>query len=535
MGRRRERQSSNRAAPELRRWAIAVLVTLMFTASLSQFILSTAAPTIVADLHGLALYGWLFAAPAVASTVAMPVSGKLSDVYGRRPFALWGSFLYVVGSLAGGFAPSMPFLVGARVVSGVGAGVMVTVSAAMIADIFPPRQVPRGLAIWMVAFGAGSISGPFVGGVITDHVGWRWVFFGTAPLGAIAGVLGWLVLPRVRVARNFRVDYLGIVLIVCGLIALLFGLTWGGETYPWTSWQILVLAALSVLLLGSFVQVERHVEHPLLEPSMLKHPVFVGAVTVCFLVGAAQSSAMNLIPLFAQGVMGLTAQDAGLILVPMLAAQVLSALVGARVVERTGNYRLVAVTGTGVVVLGYVVLVTIPLDAGATRLGLAALLIGAGVGSSLPIMMAAVQMAFPHRLVGAVNSARQLFLSLGGSLGVTVASAILVHVFSSELQRRTPAAVRAALEGRTDPRSVITPSAQARVRGRLVGLDNGDGLFKAFVHDVRASLHTALTHAFLVGLALAILGLCVAAGFMLVNLRSPAARPDPAGPLAEEV
>ncbi|OLD07908.1 MAG: hypothetical protein AUJ09_01180 [Firmicutes bacterium 13_1_40CM_3_65_11] len=196
--------------------------------------MSTAAPTIVGELHGLDLYAWLFSSYMLASSVTVPVVGKLSDLFGRRPFYIAGLLIFLLGSAGSGLSQNMGELIAARALTGIGGGALMALGVTTIGDIFSPRERGRWMGLIMSVFGLGSIVGPLVGGFITDHFGWRWVFYVNLPLGLIALVLIGFLLPRLAGHGRVRIDWLGIALLVAGVLPILVGLTWAGLTYPWS-------------------------------------------------------------------------------------------------------------------------------------------------------------------------------------------------------------------------------------------------------------------------------------------------------------
>ena len=336
-------QGTNRIERGYRWWALGAVLLVMFTASVSSTIVSTAVPTIVGDLHGFTLYAWIFTGYMLASTVAVPIVGTLSDVYGRRPFYLWGIGFYVVGSVLAGMAQSMLWLIGARIVAGIGGGAMMALSTATIGDIFSPRERGRWMGVVMGVFGLSAIIGPTAGGAITDHLGWRWVFFVTLPLAAIAALIVGAILPRVRTPHERgQLDVAGSVLMTSGLVAILLGFTWGGSDYAWVSWQEVLLFVLGVLLLVALGFAERRASDPLLSPSFFRNRVFALSVVISFLISVAMFGALTFIPLFVQGVIGKTAQNSGVVLTPMMLSFMVGSGVGGQIVSRTGRYRLQA-------------------------------------------------------------------------------------------------------------------------------------------------------------------------------------------------
>src|SRR5712692_1951390 len=243
---------TNQIPADRRYWVLGTVMLVQFTSVLTSTIVSTAAPTIVDELHGLDLYAWLFSAYLLASSVTVPVVGKLSDLFGRRPFYIAGLSLFLFGSAISGLSQNMRGLIAARALTGIGGGAMMALAVTTIGDIFSPRQRGRWTGLIVSVFGLGSIVGPLVGGFITDHFGWRWVFLVNLPLGLIGLVLIAVLLPKLVGRGRVRVDWLGIVLLVSGVVPLLIALTWAGITYPWDSIQVITALSVGAVLLVVF-------------------------------------------------------------------------------------------------------------------------------------------------------------------------------------------------------------------------------------------------------------------------------------------
>jgi len=496
-------QATNRIERGYRWWALGAVLLVMFTASISSTIVSTAVPTIVGDLHGFTLYAWVFTGYMLASTVAVPFVGTLSDVYGRRPFYLWGIGFYVVGSVLAGLAQSMLWLIGARIVAGIGGGAMMALSTATIGDIFSPRERGRWMGIVMGVFGLSSIVGPTAGGAITDHLGWRWVFFVTLPLVAVAGLIVGAILPRVRTPHERgRLDVSGSVLMTGGLVAVLLGFTWGGSDYAWLSWQEVMLFVLGVLLLVALVPAERRASTPLLSPSFFRSRVFALSVVISFLISVAMFGGLTFIPLFVQGVVGKTAQNSGVVLTPMMLSFMVGSGVGGQIVSRTGRYRLQAVIGMACGVVGMVMFSRLQASSGSGEVIRDMLVLGLGIGITMPIFSMTVFSSFPHEQLGAVNSARQLFSNLGAAIAVPLMTAVLVNTFSHDM-----ASYR--LGSTLSPQSLLTPEAQAAIRHRFGAGAHGQQLYTQFVGAVRHALSHGITDVFTIGIGFA------AAAFLL--------------------
>ena len=512
-------QNTNRIPRDYRWWALAAAMLVMFTASLSATIVSTAAPTIVADLNGFSLYGWVITAYMLASTVSVPIFGTLSDAYGRRPLSLLGIGFFVAGSALAGLAPSMLWLIAARVVSGIGGGAMMSLATAGIADIFSPRERGRWMALVMSVFALASMLGPTLGGAITDHFGWRWVFFAAVPLGLIAWTLAGVVLPRMQSTSHPAIDWRGGSLLVGGLLGILLGFTWGGTSYRWLSWQEGVAFGAGAALLVVFVGFERRVAAPILNPDLFRKRVFVLSVVGSFLVVGSMYTTLSFTPLFVQGVMGRTVQSSGILLTPMMVAFAVGAALAGQVISRTGRYKALAVLGCSMLVAGFVLFSRLTPGSSAGQVVRDMIVTGLGIGVALPIFSMTVQSAFPHRMLGTVNSGRQLFANLGAAVAVPVMTAMLVNGFAHDLTRRVPAGVRPLLAHSTlDPQSLLTEEAQRAIHRRFTGLAHGDQLYAGFVHAVRSSLSSGIERIFSICIGLGVLALLLALVYPRIEL-----------------
>src|SRR6202171_6583589 len=309
---------TNQIPADRRYWVLATVMLVQFTAVMTSTIVSTATPTIVDDLHGLNLYAWLFSSYLLASSVAVPVVGKLSDLFGRRPFYIGGLMLFLLGSAFSGLSQNMGELIAARAVTGIGGGAMMALGVTTIGDIFSPREGGRWVGLIMGVFRLGNIVGPLIGGFTTDHFGWRWVFLVNLPLGLIALAMIAILMPKLAGHGRVRIDWLGIVLLVAGVVPILIGLTWAGITYPWNSVQVIGSLAIGAVLLAAFALWENRAKEPILTLHLFESRAFTVAVILSFLVGVSLFGTLTFLPLYAQGVLGYSAQDSGLVLAPAL-------------------------------------------------------------------------------------------------------------------------------------------------------------------------------------------------------------------------
>ncbi len=497
---------TNQVPADRRYWVLGAVMLVQFTSILTSTIVSTAAPTIVDELHGLDLYAWIFTAYMLASSVTVPVVGKLSDLFGRRPFYIAGLLFFLVGSAVSGLSQNMPELILARAVTGIGGGAMMALSATTIGDIFSPRDRGRWMGLIMSVFGLGSIVGPLVGGFITDHLGWRWVFYVNLPLGLIALAMLGLTLPRLGRPGRVRVDWLGIGVLVAGVVPILVALTWAGITYPWGSVQVVGLLAIGALMLLVFAFWENHAAEPVLTLHLFENRAFTVAVVLSFLVGVALFGTLTFLPLYAQGVLGESAQNAGLVLAPLMIGFVIGSMVGGQITTRTGRYKVLTIIGMGTGVIGLWLLSGLGVSSSWGQAIVAMVVTGTGVGAVFPTLSVVVQSAFPYRMLGTANAARQFFNNLGAVVGVPVMATIVIETLKNELPSHLPAGSASRLG------NLATSGAQGLIAGQSpAGLSQQLGGVPAPVahqvlQAVRASLATGINRGFLFGFALAVLG-----------------------------
>jgi EmrB/QacA subfamily drug resistance transporter len=496
---------TNQIPADRRYWVLGAVMLVQFVSVLTSTIVSTAAPTIVDELHGLNLYAWLFSSYLLASSVTVPVVGKLSDLFGRRPFYIGGLLFFLFGSAASGFSQNMGELVAARAVTGIGGGAMMALGVTTIGDIFSPRERGRWMGLIMSGFGLGSILGPLVGGFITDHFGWRWVFYVNLPLGLVALAMLILLLPQIRGRGRVRIDWPGIVLLVAGVLPILVGLTWAGITYPWDSVQVIGTLAGGALVLVAFAIWENHAAEPVLSLHLFESHAFRVAVVLSFLVGIALFGALTFLPLYAQGVLGYSAQNAGLVLAPLVIGFVLGSLVGGQLTTRTGRYKLQTIIGMAAGVVGMFLLAQLSATSTFREALVAMVITGVGVGAVFPTLSVVVQSAFPYRLLGTANAGRQFFNNLGAVMGVPIMATIVIETLKNELPKHLPAAAGPRLA------QTVVSGAQGLIAGQNQGLAQAFGnlppaIARQVLDAIRVSLATGVQRAFLLATALAALG-----------------------------
>ncbi|HXY62176.1 MAG TPA: MDR family MFS transporter [Nitrospirota bacterium] len=415
------------AAPpgEVRTVVIGLILALTL-AALDQNIVGVALPQIVSDLGGLAHLSWVVTSFMVTSTATTPLYGKLSDLYGRKPLFITAILIFLVGSSLCGLSRSMAELVVFRGIQGIGAGGLMTLAMTTIADLVAPRERGKYQGLFGAAFAFSSIAGPLLGGFITSVLSWRWIFYVNLPVGCLALFFFIFGFHRPHRRVTHRIDYLGVVFLTSGTVALLLVLSMGGVQFPWSSPLILGLAVSAAVLCYLLVATERRSAEPIFSPLLFQSRVFIiaaGTMAVTFmgLFGAAV-----FLPLFFQLVLGYAPAQAGLMMAPMTVGVVVSSFLGGRLVSLTGRYKVFPVVGLAAASLAYLAVMAAATFRASTSIIEASLIVlGLGFGLVMPNLMVAIQNSVSIRELGAATAASTFFRSLGGTFGVAMSGAIM--------------------------------------------------------------------------------------------------------------
>jgi EmrB/QacA subfamily drug resistance transporter len=399
----------------------------LLLAALDQTIVGVAMPRIVAQLHGLSYYAWVTTAYLITSTALVPVAGKLGDMFGRKPFLLVGMIGFIAASALCGTSQNMVELVLFRGLQGVFGGVLFASTFAVLADVFPPAQRARMSGLFGAVFGLSSVVGPTLGGFLTDGPGWRWVFYVNVPLGIAAALLVATQLPFVRSSARLRdIDWLGTGLLFAGLAPLLIALSMTRD-HAWLSTQVTGLLALAAVALVAFYFIERRVEHPVVPFQLFKLNVFAVPAVISFFSGIGMFGAVIFVPLLYQGVLGISATNAGQLLTPMMLGVVVTATATGAVIARIPAYRFLATIALGVMIAGLVLLTRIGPASSPLEVTRDIIIIGAGLGVTFPLTLVVIQAGLPHQLIGVGTSQLTFWRSLGGTLGTAVLGSILTN------------------------------------------------------------------------------------------------------------
>ena len=412
----------------------AVLLSL-FLAALDQTIVATALPAIVRDFNGIDLVSWVSTGYLLASTAMVPIYGKLSDLYGRKLILLWGIVVFLLGSALCGIAGTMIQLIVFRVVQGVGAAAITSTAFATPADLFVPADRPRYMGLFPGVFGLASVIGPFLGGLLTDQISWHWVFYVNVPLGLIALAFITMRMPRMASGLRAQVDWFGTLLLIGAVVPLMLGLTLDKTIYPWSSPMIIGLFAVGLLCTTLFLLVELRVASPVIALSLFRNRTFSVGVVVSILNGAAFFGAVLFLSLFLVNVLGLTATEAGIAQIPLMAGFVLSSNVSSLLVQRFGRYKPFIILGFVIMLIGFALMTMVSMNTSVYDVAWRIFLVGLGLGPAMPLLNLAVQNAAQPHEIGAVTANRQFFQQLGQAIGGAVFGVILTTTLTAQLQQ----------------------------------------------------------------------------------------------------
>ena len=453
--------------------ALTGLMLAMLLAALSQTIVATAMPRIITDLGGFDRYTWASTAYLVASAVAVPIVGRLSDFYGRRIFFLLGIAIFMLGSVPTGLSQTMTQLIAFRAIQGIGGGIIMTTSLVAIADLFPPQERGKFQGLIALMYGTASVIGPTLGGFITDNLSWNWIFLFNVPAGIPVLLLAW-TFPRIRPEVEKRnLDYPGMATLVLAVVPILLALSWGGVQYAWSSPQTIGFLAFGLAMAAAFVVIESRSDAPIMPLDVYRTRTVAVSVIVMFLSGLALYGSIMFVPLFFQGVLGASATSSGSFLTPMMLAVVFGAILSGILLRRTGRYRTQALISTGLMTAGMTLIST--MDERTSFVGAVGSMVvmGLGLGGTLPVFTVAVQNSIPFRFRGQATSMLLFYRLVGGMMGLAVLGVVLTKRFSWRLEGMLSDTVRAVLSPdrldviKQNPRVLFDPSTTDTLRAEF--------------------------------------------------------------------
>ncbi|SEB78818.1 MDR family MFS transporter [Paenibacillus sp. GP183] len=495
--------------PKQIKWIVTGLMLGLLLSSLDQTIVSTAMPTVISDLHGLALYSWVFSIYMLTSTAAVPIFGKLADLYGRRLIYLIGMGFFLAGSALCGLSHNMTELIIFRAIQGIGAGALMPIAMTIIGDIFPPDRRGKMQGIFGAVFGLSSVLGPAVGGFLVDNVNWQWIFYVNLPFGILGAIVLGTVLKESKGTEKKSIDWGGAIVLTGAVVTLLLALVLGGggandpgTHFPWGSFQIIGLFAASVVLIVLFIFIESRAKEPIIPLYLFKNRAITVSSIVGFFMGIGMFGAITYIPLFVQGVIGSSATQAGYILTPLMLSLIASSIIGGRIISKV-SYRVIIVVSMLIMTIGFLLMSQMTLNTPNSTVVIYMIITGLGMGALMPVLTIAVQSAVSREQRGVATSSSQFFRSIGATLGVSVMGALMTNKMNaglSDLGKSLPNIPAETLSKFANPQMLLNPQARASMP-------------PALLEGVRGVLAHSITLVFASGVIFVLIGLL--AGFFM--------------------
>lgn len=498
---------------------IAIMAAMLF-AALNQTIVGTALPRIIAELGGMEYFSWVFTIYMLASSITAILVGKLSDIYGRKPFILVGIGIFIVGSFLSGLSNTIIQLIIFRGIQGFGGGMIMSTAFTAVGDLFSPRERGRWQGIMSAVFGLASVFGPTLGGWIVDNSDWHWVFWVFLPFGIIAFILIWMMFPAVERQAKEPVDYFGSLFLTLTIIPLLLAFSWGGTEYDWDSAQILGLFLATILSLIVFIIIERKVKSPVLPLDLFKNNIFTVSNVIGFILGAGMFGAIMYMPFFIQGVIGTSATASGLVMMPMTLSMVIASAIGGQFITKTGKYKAFALVGLLVMASGMVSMSFMDTSTTNTIAVMNMIIVGVGLGIAFPIFTLTVQNAVEQKFLGVATASSQLFRQIGGTVGVAIMGTIMSTRMQDKMESlakesgvdmgsmtNTDPALAGGLKELQNPQVLMDPDKLDQIQASLP--EQMQTLFTQLVDILREALSYSLSGVFLVG------AIVIGTGFLL--------------------
>jgi EmrB/QacA subfamily drug resistance transporter len=485
---------------------IAIMAAMLF-AALNQTIVGTALPRIIAELGGLEYFSWVFTIYMLAASITAILVGKLSDIYGRKPFILVGIGIFILGSFLSGLSNTIIQLILYRGIQGLGGGIIMSTAFTAVGDLFSPRERGRWQGLMSAVFGLASVFGPTLGGWIVDNADWHWVFWVFLPVGIIAFILIWLMFPSVERKEKEPVDYFGSLFLTLTIIPLLLAFSWGGTKYQWDSAQILGLFASGILSLIIFIMIERKVKSPVLPLHLFKNSIFTVSNIIGFTLGAGMFGAIMYMPFFVQGVIGTSATASGLVMMPMTLSMVIASAIGGQLITKTGKYKIFAIVGLLVMMAGMISMSFMNTDTTNTIAVMNMIIVGVGLGIAFPVFTLTVQNAVEQKLLGVATASSQLFRQIGGTVGVAVMGTIMSARMKDKMailakesgvnMANVDPALAENFKELQNPQVLMDPDKLAQIQAALP--EQMQSVFTQVVDMLREALSYSLSGVFIIG------------------------------------
>ena len=522
-------------SPRAKQGIVVAIMLALFLGALDQTIVGTALPRIITELNGASLYTWVVTIYLLASTVTVPIYGKLSDMYGRKPLLLIGVGLFLIGSALAGLSQNIEQLIIFRGIQGLGAGALFPIALATIGDLFSAQERGRYQGLFGAVFGLSSLVGPALGGFLTDTLSWHWIFYVNLPIGIFAMAIITRELPTIKGRPNQKIDFLGAITFAAGIIPILIGLT-NVQSNAFATPEVAGLISLGLVILGGFLFIEAKAAEPIIPLELFRNRTFAAAAAATFFASFGFFSSIIFLPRYFQSVLGESATSSGYATLPLLLGVIISSVSAGQIVARRGRYKRIILGATLLVAAGSLLLTNLQADTNPWVLRGWMFLAGLGIGPTLSVFTIVVQNAVPFRFLGAATSNLTFFRQVGGSVGL----AIVGSYFGGQLATTIPARLAA----------VIPPELAAGFSGGSVDLSKltnvGDlgptilaslpetvrpmvePLIPAIVLAVRAGIADAIGSIFWLALVASLLAFVLSTLIEEIPLRSHGAGAPPA-------
>lgn len=483
---------------------IAVMAA-MFFAAINQTIVSTAMPRIIAILDGMDYYTWTINIYLLTSTIATVLVGKLSDMFGRKPFILLGILLFMIGAFLTGTSSDVFQFITYRGIQGIGAGIIQSTAFTAVGDLFAPRERGKWMGLMTAIFGFSSVLGPTLGGYLVDNMDWHWLFWIFLPLGIVAFIMILTLFPKMERKPGESIDYLGSLFMTTTIVPLLLAFSWAGTQYDWGSVQILGLLAATVISAIIFVFVELKAKNPILPMHLFKNGVVTVSNLIGFIMNFGLMGAMIYISFFVQGVMGISPTYAGYVTMPMSIFMVVTSAITGQLIAKQGKYKRYALIGVPIMILGMAVMVFM----NSVWMAVVAMIIfGIGLGLGMPVFSLATQNAVPHKELGVVTASTQLFRNLGGTIGIAVMGTVMSNSLTSNLKSAMTSSsapdmskidpeMAKQLTAFANPQTLMNKPLIEQTQASLPA--DIKPLFTQMIAGIRDALGDTLSHVFLTG------------------------------------
>ncbi|MBG9791055.1 MFS transporter [Paenibacillus dendritiformis] len=490
---------------------IAIMAAMFFSA-INQTIIGVAMPRIIAKLGGMDYYTWAITIYLLTSTVATVLVGKLSDIYGRKPFILAGIALFMLGAFLSGFSADIFQLIAFRGIQGMGAGIIMSTAFTAVGDLYAPRERAKWMGVMSGVFGLSSVLGPPLGGYLVDHLDWRWVFWMFLPLGIIAFFMIIALFPKVERKEGESIDYWGSIFLTTTIVPLLLAFSWAGDgagKYPWGSWQIIGLFSATLVSLIIFILVEMKVKSPVLPLSLFRNGIVTVSNLAGFVLNAGMMGAIIYVPFFVQGVKGISPTYSGYVTMPMSVVMILCTAFIGQFISKTGKYKKMAIAGLLIMTFGMVLLHFMTPETAIYITVIYMCIVGLGLGISMPVFSLTIQNAVEPKQLGVATASSQLFRSLGGTIGIAVMGTVMSSHMTSKMTELGAASGASGGQMQIDPKyaesikEVMNPQTlldQPKLEGIMSQLPPElQTMVDNLVHMVREALSYGVTSTFLTG------------------------------------